>query len=760
MKLIASGIGWTLTAGLALGLGSAQLCADPPRYTIIDLGPLAPQVPFANSTADGINNLGQVAGASTNVNDEASATLWLQEPAFGLPAGPNDLGDLGGGTGRVYDINDHGQCVGFVGEPGGAGWNMAHIWDPVEGNSPLGTLGGNYSNAQAINNNGWSVGYSDTGVPNTVFQPFVHDGNEMIYLGSFGNDFYGKAHDINDKNQAVGFSMYLDLPDEPENGRLRAFLWLPEPDYGLPAGLNDIDDFTTEWFQSSTGEGINNKGQVVGWLDWINEFEQSVVQLGLWLPEPDYGLPAGWSDLRGFGGMRATAFAHDINIRGEIVTRCNIDPSNPFGVWIAAVWRQGEWFDLNTRIPAEDQPFWSLESATDINDRGEIVGWGYHLGQGRGFLLSPNVDETPPPCPADFNNDGVANVNDFLELIAAWGGSDPTYDIAPPGGDGTVNVLDFLALLAAWGPCPELPTGACCFPITGDCDVTTEADCTFLGGTWSPGETCESSSCPQPPTGACCFYPEVSCEELSEFQCDIFGGTWWGPHMLCAETPCPVPPQGDRIEDPFIIAALPFSDIQNSWNFDNWYDEQCTFHSDSPDVVYAYTPAQDEVINISTCVNSAYDTKLFVYENAEGNVVACNDDWCTTPSYPADPYVAHIEALPVSAGNTYYILVDGWGGWGGIYTLDIETVTPGACCLPDGTCSDASEAWCLGQNGQWFAGETCAEYTCPDLPIGACCMPGGACLAWQTEWNCEVLNGGVWQGEGVSCFDITCPPND
>jgi hypothetical protein len=100
------------------------------------------------------------------------------------------------------------------------------------------------------------------------------------------------------------------------------------------------------------------------------------------------------------------------------------------------------------------------------------------------------------------------------------------------------------------------------------------------------------------------------------------------------------------MQDPFVIAALPFSDVRDSWNFDNWYDEQCTFHSDSPDVVYAYTPAQDEVINISTCANSAYDTKLFVYENAEGNVVACNDDWCSTPSYP-DPYVAHIEALAV-----------------------------------------------------------------------------------------------------------------
>jgi len=757
MKLIASGIGWTLTAALALGIGSAQLHAGPPQYTIIDLGPVAPEVQFATSEANGINNIGQVVGRSTRQGGDNTATLWLQEPAHGLPAGPNDLGDLGGGPGRVYDINDLGQCVGFVGEPGGAGWPMAHIWDPVEGNAPLGTLGGNHSRAQAINNNGWVVGYGATADPNVAFQPWLHNGTEMVHLGSFGNDFYGKALDINDQNQVAGFSMYLDYPDEPDNGRLHAFLWLPEPDYGLPAGLNDIDDFTTEFTQTSTAESINNKGQIVGWIEWTNEFSQDMIQLGLWLPEPDYGLPAGWTDLRGFGGMRATAFAQNINERGEIVTRCNTEPSNPFGTWIAAVWRQGEWFDLNTRIPFADQASWSLESATDINDRGEIVGWGSYLGQWRGYLLIPNVDETPPPCPADFNDDGEVGISDFLELLAAWGDSDPTHDIAPPGGDGAVDILDFLALLAAWGPCPELPTGACCFPITGDCDVMTEAECTFMGGAWQPGVTCETFNCPQPPVGACCYYPVVTCDDLNEFQCDAIGGTWSGAGTNCAAVECPVPSQGDHMQDPFIIAALPYSDSQDSWNFDHWYDEPCGSFSNSPDVVYAYTPVQDEVINISTCVDSAYDTKLFVYENVEGNVVACNDDWCSTPSFP-DPWVAHIEALPVTAGNTYYFIVDGWGGWGGVYTLDIETIASGACCLPDATCTDASEAWCLSQNGEWFGGETCGGFSCPALPVGACCTPGGACIAWQTEWDCEVLNGGVWQGEGVSCFDVTCPP--
>ncbi|MHC4142527.1 MAG: dockerin type I domain-containing protein, partial [Planctomycetota bacterium] len=54
------------------------------------------------------------------------------------------------------------------------------------------------------------------------------------------------------------------------------------------------------------------------------------------------------------------------------------------------------------------------------------------------------------PCPADVNGDGTVNVQDFLELIADWGGTGGPADINK---DGTVNVEDFLQMLAEWGPC-------------------------------------------------------------------------------------------------------------------------------------------------------------------------------------------------------------------------------------------------------------------------------------------------------------------
>ena len=65
------------------------------------------------------------------------------------------------------------------------------------------------------------------------------------------------------------------------------------------------------------------------------------------------------------------------------------------------------------------------------------------------LLSSSDVD----PCPADSNGDSMVNVNDLLNLLAAWGPC-PAPCAADTNDDGQVNVTDLLALLAAWGTCP------------------------------------------------------------------------------------------------------------------------------------------------------------------------------------------------------------------------------------------------------------------------------------------------------------------
>ena len=58
---------------------------------------------------------------------------------------------------------------------------------------------------------------------------------------------------------------------------------------------------------------------------------------------------------------------------------------------------------------------------------------------------------SPTGCTADLDGNGDVGINDFLDLLAAWG-PNPGHP-ADLDGDGHVGISDFLELLANWGPC-------------------------------------------------------------------------------------------------------------------------------------------------------------------------------------------------------------------------------------------------------------------------------------------------------------------
>ena len=82
------------------------------------------------SKASSINEYGQVAGSSmtATVGEGGHAFLWLPSPAYGLPAGMNDLGTLGGGSSEATGLNDLGQVVGWSNLPSGGNLHFAFIW--------------------------------------------------------------------------------------------------------------------------------------------------------------------------------------------------------------------------------------------------------------------------------------------------------------------------------------------------------------------------------------------------------------------------------------------------------------------------------------------------------------------------------------------------------------------------------------------------------------------------------------------------------
>ena len=136
---------------------------------------------------------------------------------------------------------------------------------------------------------------------------------------------------------------------------------------------------------------------------------------------------------------------------------------------------------------------------------------------------------------------------------------------------------------------------------------------------------------------------------------------------------------GDNIGSATVVSALPYSDLGTTSGYTDDYDETCPYNAPgSPDVVYSYTPAVNETIDISLC-NSGYDTKLYLYENSytPGTPYACNDDIC--PGYRSE-----IVGLALTGSNTYYIVVDGYGGDFGSYNLEIDIHTPVVVNCPAG----------------------------------------------------------------------------
>jgi len=150
---------------------------------------------------------------------------------------------------------------------------------------------------------------------------------------------------------------------------------------------------------------------------------------------------------------------------------------------------------------------------------------------------------------------------------------------------------------------------------------------------------------------------------------------------------------GETIETATVIGTLPYTDTDNSCAFFDDYDEVCPYSgSTAPDAVYAFTPDMDMEICIDLCY-SLYDTKVFVYENewTPGFPYACNDDfYFAAPCYT---YSSAIEDLPVYAGNTYYIVVDGYYGSCGTYQLDVGECEDCVVECPAGALIE-DEPWC------------------------------------------------------------------
>jgi hypothetical protein len=166
---------------------------------------------------------------------------------------------------------------------------------------------------------------------------------------------------------------------------------------------------------------------------------------------------------------------------------------------------------------------------------------------------------------------------------------------------------------------------------------------------------------------------------------------------------------GETILD--AVAITPFSVYTGTTaGYADDYDEACPYEgSTSPDVVYSIVCDADTWLFLDLW-GSAYDTKVYVYDEAL-DLLGCNDD------FYAD-YTSRLEFC-APAGMTCFIVIDGYGGAYGDYVLDIYSYCSRCDLVIPADAVDEGEPW--PPAGDWL---DCFNGGCPFL---ASCDPA----PWQ-----------------------------
>jgi probable HAF family extracellular repeat protein len=356
------------------------------QYEIIDLGTLGGTI----SRAEEITEDGVISGYASIASGAVYPVLWIDGAI-------QDLGAPPFGGGKAVGVNNTGQVV--VKAEGSPQSFRGFLW---EGGTwtDLGLLPGrNECIPEAIDNDGRIVGTCLTlGGGNAA--AFIWDAGEMTDLGTLSGT--ARAYGINQMGQVVGHC-WANQPGG--NGEQRAFLWqndvmtglTPLPDRGNSQAfdINDLGDVVgSSWYP--TGPYSLSVDRATLWRDGGEE----VVDLG-YTPGPEvctYGFP-----------FYTDNIATSVNNHRQVVGHAQCISSG--GALAAFLWQDGVMHNLNDLIPPGSG--WDLVKALDINDAGQIVGFGLPPGGGsydlRAFLLVPRntldaeLTCTPPSGTLPFN---------------------------------------------------------------------------------------------------------------------------------------------------------------------------------------------------------------------------------------------------------------------------------------------------------------------------------------------------------------------
>ncbi len=313
-----------------------------------------------------------------------------------------------------------------------------------------------------------------------------------------------------------------------------------------------------------------------------------------------------------------------------------------------------------------------------------------------GGMLSVTCNATAACCPGDLNADNLIDINDSAPLVAALlnppMANTPAFCAADVNADAAVNGLDiqtFVDQILSGATCLPLFSGACCFS-DGTCTLGAEADCFMAGGLYQGNDTlCTPNLCPQPPVNdACIDALALPCNTQMTIN-----------NLLATSEPT----------DPMLSCRFPVAGpgIGTVW---------FTFVATDADAL------------ITTCNSAApvTDTILTVYD-AVCPVDMTTEIACSEDAGGACGRLSQVCVTGLIVGNSYTILAASFDDASrGDITIELTCPCPfGACCLPDGTCTDLRSDQCLAAGGAFQGnGVSCAMNPCITPPDAMICCTG------------------------------------
>lgn len=366
--------------------------AEAQGYKIIDLGPMTPvAINSEGAVAGNLNGRAVIWTAGTGVYDLGV----LPGGTFSMAAGLNDLGVVAGTADGYATIS--GSAFGTT-----TCENLPQpfLWTPSKGFETAPSIpvafpylvvpcaqadyatGVNLSN-QVVGSNAdietykWGFVWGSSGL-NPINGYYQTSANSI-------SDFGLVAGQIS-KNAQLYYNSH-------------AAVWMN----GVVTDIGTLTGIDATWATCSGASSANDIGQIVGWSNIAVGSQYSgcmdVIDSNLPVHAFVFQNGAGMQDLGALPGD-SSSVALKINLFGQVIgssgnsVTLNFDNS-PYQYRIQVSGRPFVWnarsgmMDLNDLVGHDSK--WILNSATDINNWGQIVGLGTYEGKEHGYLLTPRI---------------------------------------------------------------------------------------------------------------------------------------------------------------------------------------------------------------------------------------------------------------------------------------------------------------------------------------------------------------------------------